>query len=260
MYIIFIIFVLIIIAIINALIFLILVDSKVSFKESLRLTSSASAINKVLFTGSGYFSSSYLSKNKNLSFYNILGIFFLMEVMGVSVWIIMGIYFGAEVVVKIPWFIIPFLIIFAITAWFKKDKLVSILKSVLHYFKERWVRIIIIVPFVILNTALFGLYYFFLFWFFDFHPTALNIIKIISISFTVGYLSPAPAGVGFKDTSLVLLLMNSGLTPNKAVLVAVFDRIFVTAFWGVLGGIFGYDLIKKEVRRRFNNIRNSSSI
>ena len=253
--IIYIVLILLLISIVNAVDFYILIYPELTIKEAFKLITTAAAFNKLLFTGSGYLTASYLSRNKNLPFYKALSAFLLLEALGVSLWLGLGIYFGAKIAVKIPWFIIPFLIIFAITAWFKKDKLASVLKSVWRYFKERWVRIIIIAPLVVLNTALFVLCYFFLFRFFNFHPTILSIIKIISISFTVGYLSPAPAGLGFKDTGLVLLLMNSGLTLNAAVSLAVFDRVFVTVFRGVLGGIFGYDLIKEEIKRRFKKIK-----
>jgi len=253
--IIYIVLILLLISIVNAVDFYILIYPELTIKEAFNLITTAAALNKLLFTGSGYLTASYLSRNKNLPFYKALSAFLLLEALGVSLWLGLGICFGAKIAVKIPWFIISFLIIFAITAWFKKDKLVSVLKSVWRYFKERWVRIIIIAPLVVLNTALFVLCYFFLFRFFNFHPTILSIIKIISISFTVGYLSPAPAGLGFKDTGLVLLLMNSGLTLNAAVSLAVFDRVFVTVFRGVLGGIFGYDLIKEEIKRRFKKIK-----
>jgi len=258
--IVFMIFVLILTAIINALIFIILINGKISFRTSFRLTSSASALNKILFTGSGYLASSYFSRNKSLSFHNTFGAFFLMEFLGVSFWLILGIYFGAKLAVKIPWFIIPILIVFVIAAWFKKDKLIGGLRNALNHFKKTWVRIIIVMPFVAINMALFVFYYFFIFDLYGFHPSIINIVKIVSVSFTVGYLSPAPAGAGFKDTGLVLLLINSGLTFTNAVVIAVFDRVFVTVFWGLLGGIFGYSLIKEEIKRRFKKNRSNLSM
>ena len=107
-------------------------------------------------------------------------------------------------------------------------------------------------PFVGFNMVLFVAYYFFLFKFYQFTPSFIDIIKIVAVSFTLGYLSPAPTGLGFKDVALVLLLVDAGLDSRAAFSMAIFDRGFNTLFWGILGSILGFDLIKEEFKKRFH--------
>ena len=91
------------IIVINSLIFYILVEKKIKLFWCFTLISVSTALNRLLFTGSGFFLSSYLSKNRHLSFSEALSTFFVMEFFGILLWIPLGIYFGASVTVKIPW-------------------------------------------------------------------------------------------------------------------------------------------------------------
>jgi len=248
---IYIIIILLLISIVNAVDFYILIYPELTVKEAFKLITTATALNKLLFTGSGYLTASYLSRNKNLPFYKALSAFLLLEAMGVSLWLGLGVYFGSKFAVKMPAITVPILVLIMLLIWLRRQKFIKAVKKILTALKDMGKRLPSIMPFIILNMILFFGYYFFLFRFFNFHPQPLEIIKIISVSFTIGYLSPAPAGAGFKDTGLVLLLMNGGLALNPAIFIAVFDRIFVIVFWGLLGGIFGYSLLKNEIKRRF---------
>jgi len=253
--IIYVILILLLISIVNAVDFYILIYPELTIKEAFKLITTAITLNKLLFTGSGYLTSSYLSRNKNLPFYKALSAFLLLEALGVSLWLGLGIYFGAKIAVKIPFIFIPILVFIIILGWLKSKNFTKAAKNVLTVLKDMARRIPVIMPLIFLNMLLFICYYLFLFRIFNFNPGVLSIIKIVSISFAVGYLSPVPAGAGFKDTALVLLLMNSGLTLDRAVVIAVFDRVLVAVFWGVLGSIFGYDLIKEQVKRRLKAIK-----
>ena len=237
-------------AVVSAVCFYLLVYPGVTLKDAFKLVSAAVAINKFFLTGSGCVSASYLSRSKDLPFYKALSAFLLLEALGVPVWLGLGIYFGAKLTVRIPGVFVPILAIMAVLAWWKREKFIKAAKNILAAFKDMGRNIPLVIPFIVLNMGLFFSYYFFLFRLFDFYPRPLEIIKIMSVSFTTGYLSPAPAGLGFRDTSLVLLLVNSGVAINKAILIAIFDRVFVTVFWAVLGGVFSYSLIKEEVKRR----------
>ena len=252
MEIIWIVLILLLIPVVSAVCFYIFVYPELKIKESFKLIITAAALNKLLFTGSGYLTSSYLSRNKDLSFYKALSAFLLLEALGVSLWIGMGVYFGVKLVIKVPSIIILVLaFLLLLMLWLQRQKFIKAAKNILMTFKNMGKRVPLIIPLIILNMVLSIAYYFLLFRIFNFHPGFLSIIKIISISFTVGYLSPAPAGLGFKDTGMVLLLVNSGLKLNTAISLAILDRVIVTVFWAILGSIFSYDLIKEEIRKRF---------
>ena len=133
----------------------------------------------------------------------------------------------------------------------KKNRFCSAAKKALSNFKNFGNRLFAILPIVVLNMAIYTMYYHFLFNFFDFHLQAIDIIKIIAVSFTVGYLSFAPSGIGFKDTGLVLLLTGQGIPLDGAIMFALTDRLIVTVFWIGLGSFAGFDLIKLEFKKRF---------
>jgi len=231
--------------------FYLFVGRQVSIKESFKLVTSALALNKLLFTGSGYLVSSFFSRSKNLPFYKTLTVFAFLEFMGNSLWLILGIYFGAKLAIRVPLALIIILIIFGITFLFKRHKFILFFKNILQYFKEVGARIFLILPFTITNVFLVVLYYFFLFRFFSFHTGIPSILKIVSVSFTIGYLSPAPSGIGFKDTGLVLLLVREGIDLPGALSIAIWDRLITTFFWISLGGVVGFNLIKEVMKEKF---------
>lgn len=243
--------ILVLISLINAINFYLLVDKKIPLKEVFRLTSVATALNRVLFTGSGYLTSSYFCRNKNLSPAKALSAFFLLEFFPISLWLILGVYFGGKLAIKVPLVFIGILSILVIVNWRKKNRCILLVKNILEHFREMRKGFFLIIPFVIFNIALLITYYFFLFKLFSFHPDILSAIKIISLSFTLGYLSPAPGGLGFKEAGMVFLLMENGLTVSSAMLLAILDRVLITAFWVILASLLGFDLIKNEIKKRF---------
>jgi uncharacterized membrane protein YbhN (UPF0104 family) len=234
--------------------FYILVSRRLKLKEAYKLICVASALNRLLFSGLGFVASSFFSHNKNLSFSKALGVFFILEFLGVFLWIILGIYFGAKLAVKIYWIFWIILIIFLGYLFLKRREISLIRRRFLDYSKEVGRRIFYVFPFILINAGLYFLYYFFLFSIFGFSLSNLKILEIISISFTVGYLSPSPAGLGFRDTGLTLLLMDSGISLGRAIFCAVTDRVIVTFFWTILGLVMGYDLIKEEIERNFKKL------
>ena len=190
--------ILLLISAVSAVCFHIFVYPELKIKDSFKLIVTATALNKLLFTGSGYLTSSYFSRSKDLSFYKALSAFLLLEALGVFLWIGMGIYFGVKLVIKMPSIIIlilAFLLLLLVMIWSQRQKFTKAARNILITFKNMGKRVPLIMPLIILNMMLFIAYYFFLFRIFNFHPKFLTIIKIISISFTVGYLSPAPAGL-----------------------------------------------------------------
>ena len=238
------------IAAVNAVVFYFIIGGAVKLKDAFRLTGIATSVNKIIFSGSGYLLSSYLSREKKLSFSRTIGAFFMLEFLSVSLWLVLGLYFGAKLAIRIPWIILVAAIIVFITVWFRGKRVVETARSLLRYFKVIKNRIIFIMPFIILNMALVVIYYFVLFKFFNLCFSFIKILKIVSISFSTGYLSFAPAGLGFKDTALVFLLAEEGVTWRMALSIAVIDRVIVTLFWGLLGLVLGFDSVKKEIVKR----------
>lgn len=234
------------------------VRMKISFRIAFKLSAVAMALNKLLFTGSGYIASSYFSRDKDLAFYKTLSVFVLLEFLSASLWLGIGTYFGAKLAIKMPLVFVTVMIILGMVIWFSKAKFVVSIKKILDSLKEIGSRILWVMPFIIANIGLRIFYYFFLFKLFGFQLDILSIIKIVSVSFAIGYLSPAPGGLGFKDTGLVLLLVDEGSPITGALSIAVLDRIITTSFWAILGSFLGFGLIKDEIRKRWSKIRNSN--
>jgi len=238
--------------ILTSLIFYILIQKKIKFLIACKLVSVAFALNRLLFTASGFIVSSYLfPKKKDSSFSETLGAFFVMELLGILPWLSLGVYFGVSLSLKIPWVFWIFLFFLLLFLTFRYRYLRDNFSKIKRYFVELSKNAFKVIPLIIFNQFLYVFYYYFLFSLFGFFPHFMQIIKIISLSFSLGYLSPAPAGLGFKDTGMVLLLVNSGLKLNTAISLAILDRVTVTVFWAILGSIFSYDLIKEEIRKRF---------
>jgi len=237
------------IAALGALNFYILVSRKVSLKQALQWTAAAAALNKLFFTGTGYLALSYFSGVKELKFSRILAAFFALEFFSLIGWLIGGIYFGAKTAFNIPLVFLIVLLVLAVTFWIKKDKLKNFFESLTAYLKELGPLVPLASFFGICSVFLGAVYYYFLFGIFGFKPGLWDIYKIVSVSFTAGYLSPAPAGLGFKDAGLVALLVQRGLPLNSAVALALWDRVIITVFWLSAGMIFAPSIIKDFFRR-----------
>ncbi|MFH1772018.1 MAG: lysylphosphatidylglycerol synthase domain-containing protein [Candidatus Omnitrophota bacterium] len=242
-------------AILNALSFYILSQRKIVFKDAFKVTCIATALNKFLFTGTGYLASSYIWRNKEISPYKAMGNFLIIEVLNVSIWLILGLYFGLRLTARFPWVVVIFTVFFLTAVWLKRKALSIRMKPAFESFIKTGIRVLYILPLAALNTACFVAYYFFLFKIFNYYPSIADIVKIIAVSFTVGYLSPAPAGIGFKETGLVAILLEGGLLLKTAAAIALADRVIVTLFWGVLGLCAGFDTIKEQAALRFKKKR-----
>jgi uncharacterized protein (TIRG00374 family) len=238
------------IIVLNALSFYLLVNRNLSFKQALQWTLVAAVINKLFFTGTGYLALSYFSGTKELKFSRILAAFFALEFFSLIGWLAGGIYFGAKIAFNMPLLFLIVLVVSAITFWIKKEKIKKFLKEMTGYLKELKPFVFLALFFGICSVCLGTIYYFFLFGIFGFKPGLLNIYKIVSVAFTAGYLSPAPAGLGFKDAGMVALLVQQGLALNLAIAVALWDRVISTVFWLVAGMLFGANMIKEFLRRR----------
>lgn len=241
-------------AVMNAVIFYILINRDIRFRDVFVLTTVATALNKFLFTGSGYLAGSYFSRYKNLSFHKAISAFMFSEFMIVSLWLILGIIFGVKLAIRVPVVMIIVLFLFIIAAFIKRNKFISFSKNVFCSFKEMKSKTFMVLPFILVHMAAFAMYYLFLFRYFNFQPVFFDIIKITAVSFTIGYLSPAPGGVGFREAGLVVLLRDKGLAFDDALTIAVWDRVIVTVFWAVLGSVVGFDLIKYHLKLRFKKV------
>ncbi|GEM_PF-1783597 len=236
----------------TALNFYILAGRKVAFSEALRLTAVASALNKIFFTATGYLAASAIAKNKNLEFRRAMAVFLVLEATSLLPWLLLGVYFGAKIALRWPLIFISLLAIFCAVAWAKKDKLGKVFGDILESFAATCKRFFLIIPFVAVNMVLLALYYFFIFRLFNFTPGFSSVVKIVAVTFTIGYLSPAPAGLGFKEAGMVFLLARYGVPSGAAIYIAIADRIIMTLLVGIGGSIFGFDLIKEEFKKRLS--------
>ena len=239
--------------ILTSLIFYILIQKKIKFFTACKLVSIAFALNRLLFTASGFIASSYLfQKKKNLNFSETLGAFFVMELLGVLLWLSLGVYFGVSLSLEIPWIFWIFLFFLLLFLTFRYRYLRDNFSKIKRYFVELSKNAFKVIPLVILNQFLYVFYYYSLFSLFGFFPHFMQIIKIISLSFSLGYLSPAPTGLGLKDASLVFLLVKEGVPLNSSILCTFLDRVLVTGFWTLMGALLGFNIIKKAVEDRIN--------
>ncbi len=238
-------------SLLNAIIFFIVIEKRLPFKEVFKLTSTAIALNRLFFTGSGYLAGSYFQRSDEASFRRILSTFFVMEFMVISPWLVMGLYFSTKLAASLLWVVLVILVAFVIALWLKRNKLKEIASTLTEYAMRRWPTMFILFPLVIVYFVLVVFYYRLLFGMFDFYPSMYELVKIVSISFTAGYLSFTPGGMGFRDAGFVLLLKAAGLTIGDAFVVTFTDRMIMMFFWTTMGLFCGYPILRDEVRRRF---------
>ncbi|MBU0549490.1 MAG: flippase-like domain-containing protein, partial [Candidatus Omnitrophica bacterium] len=132
-------------------------------------------------------------------------------------------------------------------------KLMPFLKDALGYIRQIKYNIYMILPLVLINVFISTVYYLLLFKAFGFQSSILNIFKIVSIAFTIGYFSPTPAGLGFKEGGLIFLLMQHKLSFAESATIAVSDRLAVTGFYAILAFAFGMNIIRAFIKKKFNN-------
>ncbi|MFC1593153.1 hypothetical protein ACFL4C_03980, partial [Candidatus Omnitrophota bacterium] len=93
---------------VSALMLWILLNRSIRLVEAVKLICIARAMNKLLFTGSGYAAASGKLKIGGLPFYKSLSSFAVFELFSVLPWFVMGIYFGAELSLRAPYFLAVF--------------------------------------------------------------------------------------------------------------------------------------------------------
>jgi len=233
--------------------FYLLAGRRIPLAKVCRLVFCASALNKLLFTGSGFLAASRLGRDETeTKSSQILAVFVLLELLSVSGWLAAGIFFGARMAKGAPLILAVFLAIVLAALWFKlrPKKGDAGSPSWKDSFKTAPRYVLLVMPLIVINAFLFAAYYFFFFRAFGAALSLLATIKIVAVSFTAGYLSPAPSGLGFKDAGLAALLVAAGLSPGLAITLAVVDRLLVSIFWVFLGGGSAIELAKQEFRRR----------
>jgi len=238
---------------INSFIFWRLLNKGVEFFRAVKIICIAGAMNKLLLTGSGYAAMSWKLKSDDFPVSRSISAFAIFELFSVSPWLISGFYFGAEASVRMPSFLLFIMGLVFILAIYKIRKTKNFLKDALSYFKDSTRNIPLIIPLVLINVILLVIYYQFLFRGFGVNLPLIEIFKIIAIAFTVGYLSPAPSGLGFKEGSLVFLLMQRNLSLKSSLSIAITDRLITTILYAILGFSLGAKMIKNTLRERFKN-------
>lgn len=236
---------------ISSLIFWNLLNRRIRLLESIKLVCTATSLNRLILTGSGYAAMSYKLKKEHLPLHKSISSFVALELLLMLPWLALGIYFGFNIAVKVPVFFAVFLAIGLVFAIYKKEKAVNFAKEAWLHFKGIKSGIFIIIPLVLLHLSAGIIYYFFLFKVFGFTFPLADILKIATVSVAIGYFSPAPGGLGFKESGLVFLLMQKNISFRDSLSIAVTDRAAATAFYLILGFLFGTDLILKEIRARF---------
>jgi uncharacterized protein (TIRG00374 family) len=107
-----------------------------------------------------------------------------------------------------------------------------------------------VAPLAVLNILFSILYYYFLFDSFGVRMAFLEVFKIVSVSFTAGYLSPLPSGLAFREGSMIFFLMQEGYNFSKSLAIALTDRGCVTAFYGVISLLCGPRIIIQALGKR----------
>lgn len=246
----FVFFALILSVLVSSAIFWNLLNKKISLWESIKLVSIATSLNRLILTGSGYAAMSYKLKRDHLPLHKSVSSFIALELFLMFPWLVLGVYFGFNIAVKVPVFFAAFLALALIFAIYKRHKAASFAKEAWLHLREAKLNIFAISPLVLAHLFLGVVYYYCLLEAFGFTLSLTDILKIATVSVAIGYFSPSPGGLGFKESGLVFLLMQKGLSLKSSISVAVTDRVLVTGFYLIFGLIFGGKLILKEISSR----------
>lgn len=236
---------------ISPLVLWVILNRKITLWQTIKLTYIINGLNKLLLTGSGYLAMSWKLKGESFPISLSLSSFVIFELFSILPWLISGFYFGAKITVETPGFFIAILILILVFSICRGKTLLNLFKNALAYLKEMKINFLIIIPLLITNVALGIIYYFFLFNLFGFNLKFQDILRIVSVSFTLGYLSIFPAGLGVKEGSLIYLLAGEGIPLSSSAGIAITDRILMTSFYAFFGFLFGAKIIKEEIGRRF---------
>ncbi|MDD5669052.1 MAG: lysylphosphatidylglycerol synthase domain-containing protein [Candidatus Omnitrophica bacterium] len=238
-------------ALVSSLIFWILLKRKIHFLPVLKLFCVSASLNRLLVTGSGYAVLSWRLKLYGISIHTSLAVSAVSELLSIAPWLILGIYCGSSVAVHIPWAMVVLSVLIVLFLILKLKHIRDFAGKVFGYIREAKIRIIISLPFVIINIVLVSVYYLLLVHVFLFDFNLLQIIRIVAISIAAGYLSPVPSGIGIKEGSLIYLLMREGVGFQNACVFALTDRLIVTIFYIAAGFIAGTDIIIGELKKKY---------
>ncbi|MFA5118625.1 MAG: flippase-like domain-containing protein [Candidatus Omnitrophota bacterium] len=234
----------------SSCVFWILLNRQVSLGKAIQGTIVAGALNKIFLTGSGYALASAALKNDSVPLYKSLASFAALELFSVLPWIIAGLYFGAQLAARTHWFLIVF---FALAFFFilnKRKRLGDFISNAAGYFKGTSRNILAVAPLALLNIISGVCYYWFLFKVFGVRIPWGEMVKLIAISFTMGYLSPLPSGLGIKESGMTFLLMQTGVPFKQSVALAVADRLVITLFYAACGFLCGWGVISDVIKTR----------
>jgi len=225
------------------LIFWLLINKEMTLGKALQLCTAALVLNKFLFTGIGYAAVSGKLKSDEFPLHKSISAFVLSEMFVITPWVVSGLYFGARVGLKIPLIFIIFLLLALVFLLYKRKKAQRFLQEAAAYVRETSVHLGCVLPLAVINILISITYYYFLFDAFRVSMSFAEVFKIVSVSFTVGYLSPLPSGLAFREGSMIFLLMQQGLAFNKALSIALTDRLAVTVFFIVIGFLCAAQII-----------------
>lgn len=226
----------------------IILNRKITLWQTIKVTYIINALNKLFLTGSGYLAMGWKLKSGDFPISLSLSSFAIFELFSILPWLILGLYSGARITLEAPVFFIAILVLILV---FSICRGKTIIKNIFAYFKEIKINFLIIIPLLITNVVLAIIYYFFLFNLFGFKLGFQDILRIVSVSFTLGYLSIFPSGLGVKEGSLIYLLAGEGIPLSSSISIAITDRVLTTSFYAFFGFLFGAKIIKEEIRRRF---------
>jgi len=237
---------------INVFCFAVLLGRPVRLLYSLRMVSVARALNLFLFSGTGYLASGYFGRGSRVSFHQAVGSFLIIEFFSALSWLVLGVFSGAQLAFRFFPFMAALPAVLLILFFWQKGKVMDMLRKFKESFKNIGGRAFLVLPCIGLMIFSYFGYYFFLSRIMGLGLDFYQIIKAVSVSYCLGYFSPAPSGLGFKETGLVAAVSSMGPAVQSAVLFALADRIIVTLFWSVLGFFTGYPVIKQELKKRFS--------
>ncbi len=236
---------------IYSLVFWLLLGKAVKIGRAFQLSTAALVLNKFLLTGAGYAAASAKLKNDNVAFHKSLPAFIFMEFLFVVPLLASGLYYGAHIVVRAPLFLLGFILLLAIFALYKRKKIKGFFREVASEAKAASAHLWLIIPLVAANIFLIIVYYKLLLGVFNIPLSFYEIYKLVAVSFTIGYLSPVPSGLAFKEGSLIYLLMQKGQAFNTALSLAITDRAIITGFYIILGFLCAGHIVFSAVREEY---------
>lgn len=234
----------------NAAAFWCAAGARITLGNSFKVVVVAAALNRLLFTGVGFAVSSAASIRFALPASQALAAFVLVEVFSTGPWIAAGVYFGARITAAAPVIIIGIFAAALAYCAIRGTKVRARIQQALQGLRVAGRRAAGVMCCAVFAALCLTGYYVFLFYAFGFFPGIIQAIQIVAVAFTAGYLSPAPAGLGFKETGMVYMLANAGVPVKEAVIIALWDRIIVTAVAGILASVSGFDMLRAECARR----------